>query len=113
MTFEETIDLVNEGILGMHVDKGLAIMAVRSGVPLSSAGKLANLIMVVSPIIGMILAFLVAWWWALIGIAAAIGNFRLAQSECVRSVRLASLQNERLFTLFRERGVISFAFLRD
>lgn len=68
MTFEETIDLVNEGILEMHVDQGLAIMAVRSGVPLSSAGKLANLIMVVSPIIGLILAFLVAWWWALIGL---------------------------------------------
>lgn len=113
MSFDETVELLEEGTLGMLVDQGLAIAAVRSGLPLSNGGKVANLLMVTAPVAGTIMAFLFAWWWFLIGVAVTIGNFRVARAECVRSVRLASMQDRRLFAALRERGVIRFTFLGD
>ena len=112
MSLSDTKRLVAEGTLELSIDRGLAIIAVRSGVPLTAAGKLANLLMIGLPIIGIVLAFVWAWWWALVGIASAIGNFHVARAECVKSVYSAAMSNDRLFTALRDRGVISFRFAR-
>lgn len=110
MSLSETKRLIAEGTLEPSIDRGLAIAAVRSGVPLSLGGKLANLLMIGAPILGLILALVWGWWWVLIGIAAGIGNFRIARAECVKAVCSAAMSNDRLFTALRDRGVISFRF---
>lgn len=113
MPFDETVRLFRNGTIGVKVDQGLAIAAVRSGLPLSKAGQMANMMVMLSPIIGLVLAILFSWWWVIVGLAAAVGNFRIARSECVRSVRNRFLDDERLFTFLRDRGAIRFEFMDD
>lgn len=110
MPFEQTVQLFGKGMLGVRVDQSLAIAAVRSGLPLSSAGQTANMIAMISPIVGLVLAIFFNWWWVIVGLAVSVGNFRIARSECVRSVRNRCLEDERLFKILRDDGTIKFEF---
>lgn len=108
LTYEETLRLFRSGRIGVRVDQGLAIVAVRSGLPLSSVGRLAGILMMISPVIGLGLAMFLNWWWAIIGLAVAFGNFRVARAECVKAVREHCLDDVKTFLVFRDRGIISF-----
>lgn len=108
LPYEDLIKAYNEGSLKMYVDRGLAIQAAASGLPVSTLGTVMALAFPISIVLALGLGVFWSIWIALLALIAGVICFRVSRAETARSVRTAALENPKIFDILRKNRAIWF-----
>ena len=104
----ELIEMHSAGEIKLFVDRGLALMAARSGVPVSGLATLFALLFPVLIVLAIPLLIFVSWQFATLSVLTAIVSFRASRHFTKEDVGKAALRNPQLLNLLMRKGVVWF-----
>ncbi|MFJ2481305.1 hypothetical protein ACIOWE_13600 [Pseudomonas sp. NPDC087598] len=113
MSWADTIQAYDRGELGLYVDRGLALRAASNGLKTGALGPICGIAAPFALIAGVAMAFLMAWWWCLIGAFLCWLCFRVSRSSAIRAVRKAVLENQAHFYALRDLEVVCFERIKS
>lgn len=105
---KELINLANSGKISMLMDRGLALSAAKSGVPINGLGWAANLLFMACLIGSPIVLILKGWEWAGASLVVSFASFKFAKNQIAVSVRKQALKNPDLLDVLMRHGTIRF-----
>ncbi len=98
----------DEGSVKMFVDRGLAVQAASSGLPVSGLATITAIGFPVCILAAIGATFFWSIWAGVAIFVLGIISFRVSRAETVKSVRKAALENPKLFEILRKNNAIWF-----
>jgi len=96
------------GSLRIVIDRGLAMRAVSSGVPMPFSRTIIALSFPVAILAFLPVGLFFGFWWALTVLLYAILAFRLSKRNAVWAVRRAAVSNPKLLSALMRHGTVYF-----
>lgn len=107
LPFQKAMQLIDAGRLNMRASYSGSLQAVAQGiVNVSLAGSLASIGCWATPIVGLVAAYLLSWWWLPIGLGLSVLAFRFSRRAASNAVLHRARMDEAFFNSMRTRGII-------
>lgn len=106
LSYAETMRRIEAGTVKLSVNRAKVLVAVMSEARLSRIGILAIIFSCVCTGLGLLLALLGYWRFALISCLLAMCGVWLFRSEAIRRIANIAIRSERTFLLMRHEGLI-------
>lgn len=105
---EQLMEILEAGESRFLIDRGLALNAARSGVPVSSLATTFALLFPFLIVAAIPLFIFTPWQAGILAILGAIVSFKSSRHFTKEDVGKAALQDPRLLRLLMEKGVVWF-----
>lgn len=105
---ESLLEIFKAGESRVFIDRGMALNAARSGVPVSSLSIVFALLVPVLLLAPIPLLIFASWQWAALSAVGAVVSFKACRHFTKEDVGNAALADPRLLRLLMEKGVIWF-----
>lgn len=111
LPFEKMIEIFEAGESQLIVDKGLALTAARSGIPVSNLATFFALLFPISLVASIPIFIFMSWQLGILAIIVSIASFKASRFYTKEDVGKAALKDMKVLELLMQKGVVRFELI--